>query len=255
MNDSDQNLCVISRTLFLTLPWIGSVVGFSQTESFVELTTFLSTKSLHTTHIDRQLDILSHDLNASSSDSGLSCHLVGPDFFQKIRSLYQHQTTHPYNSEVGPRYIWRIGSNLSTGRYMKLGGVAHVNGNHWVPIIVDTATSVLLYGDSLRHRGSPQDSELLDALNWWLVQHVSRIFSQQDLAITNQDDSYNCGILSVNGLQHYLMPEKYSLLPSERSIHDFERIKVFNHVVAQMLDTVSYPPSFRITTHELIYCP
>ncbi len=62
---------------------------------------------------------------------------------------------------------------LTSGRKRYFATIQHVNGNHWVPVVLDFETRSLHYGDSLR---MTPDADLMAILDWWSVAHTGQQF-------------------------------------------------------------------------------
>lgn len=105
---------------------------------------------------------------------------------------------------------------------------------HWVAVTVDFINRRLEYADSQQ---KPIPSELLDILAWWASFYfveftsLSIDFQVDPLPCTIQgEDSYLCGLIAVNALQHRFLPWKYPLTPIADV--DLARISIFQEIVA-----------------------
>jgi len=99
-------------------------------------------------------------------------------------------------------------------------------------------SATIHYGDSL---GTSIPSKLYDVYTWWLQQHNPAILSSlKTLPVTDQTDGYSCGILTMNGLQHFINPEKYPLVGGLKAGIVSERLKAFNPVANHIVKRVCY---------------
>ena len=232
-----RQLANSAQLALIQLPWAGEAHGFPDPEPVVLFAHYLSEGWLRTTHINQQLDLLQCDLVLGGH---LHIEVVNPRFFTKLLELYNTRSHVPYVNKSGSRNIWAIGEALAQGVRLKVGGVANINANHWVGIVIDQAQSTILYGDSLSTTQLPSNSNILDALGWWVNQHTKSHFTFKPLAITVQMDDYNCGILSVNAVQNALLPGKENgLLPSSIAAINRQRIAIFKRTVNHDLGCVS----------------
>jgi hypothetical protein len=90
-----------------------------------------------------------------------------------------------------------------------LGLIMHIHSNHWVALVIDFAHGLLLYGDPM---GQTMPSIVEDTYNWWLGQHCNSTFDIKSLPCTLQDDTFSCGLLAVNALEHHFLPAEYPLI-------------------------------------------
>ncbi|KAF5384182.1 hypothetical protein D9615_003148 [Tricholomella constricta] len=230
-----RKLCDAAERAMLTLPWAGHTFGLTEKEPTVKLSWYLSQRWLSTTHANQCLDILRGDLSCSVND--LDQEIVSPTFFTRLRVLFRTRQRVPYGNNPGCRDLWATGSDLAIGDRTSIGGIANVNGDHWVAVIVDMTRLRILYGDSLGGR----DAELLDAISWWIKLHTRQTLDHSDLRIAPQKDTYNCLIFASNALgHHYLSLPLLSGTPNDANA---KRLVIFKRICARDSD-------FRITTEQ-----
>jgi len=191
-----------ARAILRELPWTGQTVSFTDAEPITSLTRYLSSNWLGTVNIDQQLDILR--LRLSREMSVHEFDILPMSFVTKLLDIYQHNRD-AYGSSQPFRQLWAHGEELSTPacQQMRIGGIAHVNGNHWVAFVLDLRTLSILYGDSL----GLADAVVGPALSWWTEQHTQRQFTKEPLLIGTQSDSVSCGIFALCALTHHFFPD------------------------------------------------
>lgn len=221
----------------IQLPWAGDTHGFSDPEPVVLFAHYLSDSWLQTMHINQQLELLQHDLVLGGHSH---IEVVNPRFFNKLLKLYTAQPDVPYTNKSGSQNTWGIGEELGKGIHSKVAGVANINSNHWVGIVIDQAQSTILFGNSFSPTQLPSKSNILDAVGWWVNQHTGSHYTCKPLAITPQTDGYNCGILSMNVVQNSLLSgEENGLLPVSITAINRQRLTTFKQVVNHDLGCVS----------------
>ncbi|THH13403.1 hypothetical protein EUX98_g9730 [Antrodiella citrinella] len=186
----------------------------------MELTTWCSHKWLSDTHIDQMLAILIYDI---LSHLPISRHQILPmSYTNKIVSIYNLRDTYhaEYPSDARPtRFIHDVGMSLQCGLLRSVGGIFHVNNNHWVALVADVEEKIIYYGDSLDYSAS--SSSAFDyvagkvhaqAMAWWLGVHGITGMLFDRLPISRQEDGYSCGLLSLNALAHHYLPKRHPLI-------------------------------------------
>ncbi len=126
-----------------------------------------------------------------------------------------------FRSDQSFGWVWDIGNQLRDGLLTSVGGVAHVNGNHWVAFVFDFKNTKLLYGDSL-HAGAPAPAHFRAVFEWWATQlGCETPLTSVSLPIGKQFDSRSCGLFAVNALAHYTLPDQSLLLeqPAAMLVH------------------------------------
>lgn len=78
------------------------------------------------------------------------------------------------------------------------------------------------------------------------------MFSHEQLPISTQKDTYSCGMLAWNAIQHHFLPEKHELL-SAQDIND-SRLHVFLRIASEFYHTekVSFIYQYR---SEIFHLP
>ena len=199
----------------------------------VTLASYLSRNWLSMAHINQQLDLLRQELSWAGK---WGYNILGPDFFPKLQWLYQDHTVNPY-PDSGNRFIHEIGNNLSNSTHMGLCGVANVNDNHWVGIVINLTECKIKFSDSLGGSGT----ELRAAIQWWIQIHTGFDFEDTDLNLTTQSDGVNCGLFALNAIKHFTYPDKKLLLRQSTSVapYDEDRLLRFLSISNQDLELVS----------------
>lgn len=221
-----RQLCDAAEAALLHLPWSGNTVGFgADDDSTYIFADYLSHRWLRSTHINQQLHLMRLDLKRAGI---LGCEIMTPDNFILLDHIYKERNTMPYHKD-SRRHIYGMGEELASGRRNIAAGVAIVNGNHWIAIVIDIANKTVRYGDSLN--GS-EPSKILDALAWWLDFHMpSSTFRRCQLPITQQFDSFSCGVLALNAVCHAILPGSPLLPASSPAAITHARLKMFVRTV------------------------
>ncbi len=182
-----RQLCDAANLALLQLPWAGTTVGFGgNVEPLHSFAHYLSSDWFESTHIIQQLHILQSDLKRAGI---LDCQLLSPFNFVILIQMYRQRETAPYWESGSHKDIKGMGEEFASGRRTCMAGIANINGNHWVGIVIDMASSTVRYGDSL---AGPTAVEVTDAIIWWLRQHIpSLTFTCDALPITPQTDGYS----------------------------------------------------------------
>jgi len=174
-------------------------------------------------------------INSWNSSASMGFEVMGPHFFQKLCSVY-HQYNHIQYCEGSVWFLWWIGKELGNGILNGLAGIANVNNNYWIALVVDMLNRKCRYGDSRQG----MDCELMGAIDWWSGIHLKQELEHVKLAITKQKDTYNCGVFALNALAYYILPDPPPLL-SETLVHalDMAQAMLFNYAAAQDLENAS----------------
>ncbi|CAA7260791.1 unnamed protein product [Cyclocybe aegerita] len=219
------------------LPWSGYLSPMSSSTSSMSLlkstlSLFLSCKWLSNKNTDQMTHLLQKGVEGSKSHSNII--FLSNQMGRTIINLYLNEKSgkSKYNPDGG-EHFQRFGARLSGSS--RIAGIIHVNGNHWVAVIVDVGEEKFWYGDPARR--SP-DVNVRAALLWFLLKHVILVetadFKDVTLPTPMQDfslDWFNCGIFSYNALSHHFLHE-----PLLRNTHnpiygDLGRIGVFCKLV------------------------
>ncbi|CAA7268961.1 unnamed protein product [Cyclocybe aegerita] len=219
------------------LPWSGYLSPMSSGTSSMSLlkstlSLFLSRKWLSDENTDQMTHLLQKGVEGSKSHSNVI--FLSNQMGCTIIDLYLNEKSgkSKYNPDGG-EHFQRFGARLSGSS--RIAGIIHVNGNHWVAVIVDVGEEKFWYGDPARR--SP-DVNVRAALLWFLSKHVILVetadFEDVTLPAPMQDfslDWFNCGIFSYNALSHHFLHE-----PLLRNTHnpiygDLGRIGMFCKLV------------------------
>ncbi|KAL7277451.1 hypothetical protein ACG7TL_008372 [Trametes sanguinea] len=218
------------------LIWSDDVRGPQFCGSGVEnICAYLSDAWLSGGHIADQIAALQHDLSsASRSISGSSsCRhlLVGLEFSEQLIRAYGDQSDYLSRAK---RYslLHDIQLQLGSGLLDSVGGLAHVNGNHYIAFVLDMKQGVLRSGDSLRR---PLCPKLRVAFLWWFtlvrssgnVPHPQpTIIKEGQLPITPQNDDHSCAVLALNALAHHYIPQEALIPPANPAAIAHERMRL-----------------------------
>ncbi|KAG2054945.1 hypothetical protein BDR06DRAFT_982202 [Suillus hirtellus] len=205
-----------------SLPWSGNIHGFKNMEPMHHFTIYITHDWLVDMHENQILELL---------HTAIKHHL--PDINVKIESIY-FCTRDNFHGYLKSGYEGRKAGEYNQAsqvlaansrRQSSVGFVTNVNGNHWVATVIDFAESQILYGDSL---GSHPNQAFTDVLQWWCNYHTGHHFTIGSLDIAKQVDLFSCGLLSVNALAHFFLPNEYLLINVKKV--DDERLKVLLEV-------------------------
>ncbi|HEV7738639.1 MAG TPA: hypothetical protein VGO47_14860 [Chlamydiales bacterium] len=190
-NDEDRDVIKDVLEMFTLLPWSGTLCGVDWTMSIQALLMLLGTKWLSTDHMDLLLYATKRRLS-SKLDVLQQYQLYELAFVNKLISAYQTEGKIPDR-------IHKVAAELASGKCLGIGGYVNVNGNHWVSWAVSKDWT-LYYGDS---QSNEVDKNVEAALTWWLQPYSRQAISLKRMDISAQLDSYSCGILSDNALEHF----------------------------------------------------
>ena len=224
---------------FSQIPWTGYLSGFSDNDApITTLATYLSSSWLSTTMINQQLDLLC--LRARQQPLPAKFEIIDTHFFPKIVELY-HTARSTYNPESPPiknRHIWNIGRELANPGLVKqiVCGVFNIKDSHWVSIVVDAEHNEVLYGDSMGCFDKQVKDDTMVAVRWWVMLHLNCEVHGGRLPVTQQADSFSCGVCAINVIQHFVFPQEPLLLPHEAVT---QRYRWFVNVIERHSDIVS----------------
>ncbi|KAF9035683.1 hypothetical protein BDZ89DRAFT_946813 [Hymenopellis radicata] len=213
-----------------SLPWAGTIHGFSVDLQMVYLSSYLSTRWLTDEHEGQMLGLLEHDIIMSGQRRSVI--IENTLFTEKLKASYAARDEYHTSSA----YKWPKGRGedmAGTGRN-KLGTIAHTGGNHWIALVIDFGASIVYFGDSL---GGPLSDELWRCIDWWTHVHTDARFMLQAMPITKQTDGFSCGILGWNALCGFFLGWRL-LSGTMRAVLD-ERMKVFLRIVQWHNERVS----------------
>jgi hypothetical protein len=191
-NDEDHDIIKEVLKMFTLLPWSSELCGVNWTMSIQALSTFLGTKWLSTDHMDLLLHATKRRLSRKC-DVLQQYQLLELAFINKLISVYRTEGKIPDR-------MHKIAAELASGQCHGVGGFANVNGNHWISWAV-SKDWVVYYGDGNGH--SDVDKTVEAVLKWWLQPYSRQEIKLKRMNISSQHDSYSCGILSDNALEHF----------------------------------------------------
>ncbi|KAG2362564.1 hypothetical protein BDR07DRAFT_1222869, partial [Suillus spraguei] len=125
-----------------------------------------------------------------------------------------------------------IGHALSSGLRRQVAFLVNINDDHWVAVILDFKHDLILLGDSL----DQSKCVMKDVLECWTKHHSGCQFTVQPLAITHQQDTFLCGLLSFNALAHHFLPDSYPLVDAMLVANG--QLEMMLEVMEQHLDQV-----------------
>jgi hypothetical protein len=208
------------------LPWSGSVHGFKGEANIIDLQKYMTTAWLASLHEDQMLELLDKDIRNNARRMDVI--ITYSDFLHGLKRAFSRRKQTPKGS------FYKNGSALASGISNCLATIANHEGNHWTAVVVDFPSHIIWHGDSLAWDMEP---ELKSALEWWISEHTSIVFTHANLPITHQEDFFSCGLLPWNALSHHFLPEQHPLIdPADVAA---ERLKVFLCVCKRHLDEVS----------------
>lgn len=191
-NDEDRDIIREVLKMFTLLPWSGKLRGVDWTMSIQDLSTFLGTKWLSTNHMDLLLHATKRRLSRKYD-------VLQQYQLQELAFINKLISAHRTDGKI-PNHMHRIAAEIASGQCRGVGGFANVNGNHWISWAVSNDW-ILYYGDGNIH--SEVDKTVEAVLRWWLQPYSHQEIKLQKMDISSQQDSYSCGILSDNSLEHF----------------------------------------------------
>ncbi|KAF5347663.1 hypothetical protein D9758_014853 [Tetrapyrgos nigripes] len=210
------------------LEWGGVINGFPiQIEKWY-LASFFTNDWLSSDHLDLLLDLTRSKIAASELRDIVELPSESALFIPKIKQAYHRQDSYP-----SPTFRWlhQTAGKLTSGHKTLLGTLANVNDNHWVTIVIDTEQAMIFHGDSMGH---DINDTLGSALRWWTYQHFGVNFRVEEMMIERQADSYSCGLLAWDALEHFLLDDRESLMDSGRMyVH---RLNTFLEIITRHND-------------------
>ncbi|THH17327.1 hypothetical protein EUX98_g9154 [Antrodiella citrinella] len=216
--ESAPAICAIvydAVDVLLDLPMAGVITVNNITTPVIELASFCSNDWMADTQIDFTLDVLAHDMDHFCPDSQFG--ILRLPCTNKLIQLSNLRDTDAatYPSNAKPtRFIRKIGDDLVSKRLTSVGGIFHINSNHWVVAVADVESRKIYYGDSMAADQSPEQvgrCMVPQVLKWWLERHGFFDMSFATMEVCSQTDDFSCGIMSFMALAHYCLPQRYSL--------------------------------------------
>ena len=110
-------------------------------------------------------------------------------------------------------FLHNFGKSLSSNS--QLASIFHINGNHWIVVVINIPADEILYGDPV---GSDPNLEVFNSLRWFISKHIPSLPKDElvvaILLCAKQDvnfDRFNCGIHSYNVILYYFLPNNLLL--------------------------------------------
>lgn len=186
---------------------------FSTACQTIYMATYCSTRYLSDEHIDQMLAVVLDDVRRiRPADTTLT--ILPMVYTQKIMTTFRNGKR--YQKRHSETFLHDLGDRLADGTLSTVGCVVHIDGNHWVAVVIDMRAKTLFYGDSLDAssgaRGYKQTlggREVPQALCWWLGQHGISKMDIDRLPTTIQVDGYSCGLMACNAVAHHFLPKQH----------------------------------------------
>jgi hypothetical protein len=191
-----------------------------------DLAPLCSEKWLGGEQVDSMLEVLEDRLDSEGIQSSI---IQGVQFMWKLIEIYRY-SRNKYAESQNCKFVREFADKLKTAKVSAFGTVVAVRiggddvllpkgeelrANHWCAVVINVDQLTIQYGDPM---GLAPPSELLDVIRWWLSLSFSTTFSLHNLPITQQKDSFSCGILANNALSHHFIPTIHLLHNGEPCI-------------------------------------
>ncbi|KZT31349.1 hypothetical protein SISSUDRAFT_1067832 [Sistotremastrum suecicum HHB10207 ss-3] len=189
-----------------------SLNGLYSLEALVyELTSYLGDQRLSGQHIRQLTELASSHIRKTSQSLSIPIHIADLEFLDSLMAAFKRPEQ--YSSERKFASLRAVGEDVQLEDITKIGGIMHVNGNHYTAYVLDTKHHTLMYGDS---GGDSIPEAEKNALKWWFELHTgaSERLKLVPLEIGSQDDATSCGIVALNALLHYFLPSQFPLFES-----------------------------------------
>ena len=222
--------------LLSTVPW-----GYSLPRSLgfhvIELAKFCTDDWLGAVQMDQMVFVMNNQLQ--SKDQMI---LDWPHTFLMVRTYRFAHDTYFDTMLAKPTILHRNGAKIEgeNPTYTKIGIYFCVNcggdlpapdtmGDHWVGVVIDIVEKKILYIDPMKH---PPPNELIFVLQWWLGQHVSGNFvvDAETLECSRQNDTFSCGIWTLNAIGHHLCPNEFQLIRNSQDAIKERRTQIIQVV-------------------------
>ncbi|KAF4569611.1 hypothetical protein EYR36_009408 [Pleurotus pulmonarius] len=187
-----------------------------------ELAPLLGTAWLSDEHIDLMIEVISDRIK----EEGVRTSIVAP------LNLSVSITLRGMKKETASskRQLDEIKSEIQSKGVTRMYFPVHVNGNHWIAAFVDFERRTYGYGDSLTGIYTQSPLKFMRSLGSWLKDTFGgQRFEAQGDSLTrgSQTDSFSCGIIAVNAIEHAIFGER--LWEAQRAAP--ERIRWFVRIV------------------------
>jgi hypothetical protein len=232
-----RNICDALQSIH----WSGVVEGFEHREPILGLSIFASREWFTDSQQSYMLDLLRSDvLDASRNLNDEIGEIWVMEYIRaawRDRAAYIELEAKPKPNNNHPK-AKALGAVLGSGDRERLGIMGNLQNLHWIAVVVDAKNDRILYGDPFQPNSSPinPDAETIHALEWWASFHTGRRFVVGSLAISHQQDDYNCGILSHNALAHHFLPEQYPLIDVKGNGPADARLDMMMRIINRHID-------------------
>ncbi|OBZ66407.1 hypothetical protein A0H81_13643 [Grifola frondosa] len=214
--------------------WSASLIGPGVARRGLEtLCTYLSHEWLSGVHISDQISIMQDQLRSTTTDFDSQHLLVNLEFSNHLLKAYDDQ--HGYEEKKCYANLRKIEHDLGHGLLDSVGGLIHVNGNHFVVFVLNAEERFIGYGTPLVLKRACGDPGAVDNGSCGDPGSVNdgpaiiRIVDR-DVPVTQQTDNHSCSVLSLNALRHHYIPESI-LLSSKSAVIAVERMRLMLHVL------------------------
>jgi hypothetical protein len=218
LGERSRDLAQKASTMLTSLPWKGTLCGFTIQSPIHHLADLPTNKWLSSDHEDMMLDLLDRDMTLSSGTSMCLVQSNTAMFFPKMRAAFKDPTAY-IGGEKSYAWLARIGDELASGKKETLATIVNVHRNHWVAIGIDVPTMTIWYGDPM---GERIDGELEETLQWWVKIHFHADFMVKTMRTPEQRDGHSCGVLAYVALRNFVLPEQ--------AREELKRKDIFNQV-------------------------
>ncbi|PPR06307.1 hypothetical protein CVT24_001091 [Panaeolus cyanescens] len=217
----------------------------------LQLTGFLGSGWLTDTHIDIMLEVLPEQSpNVSQPRNAIA---IPMSFYHLITFRLDYHLSQP-KDKMRDSYLGKLANQIKESNVHRLYFPVHVNNNHWVAGRIDFENKTISYADSLSVFGgihSKFHKQLTRWLRFWFGKSFAKSRSKIPFVHARQSDSFSCGIITLNAIEHALSGEP--LWTDAKAT--FERLKWFlraiDFLAANLNPTsVSLLPA-QIDSHDL----
>ena len=188
------------------------------------LTKYLCFDWLAGMHVADQIHAMYDDLCSSSWDCESPHLLVDLEFSSRILEAYESHEQYAIGANY--TFLWKVEHDLSHGLIESVGGLIHINGNHYIAFILDAAAQSIHFSNPMHN---PIPAGVQDTFLWWFRQLLEEGQDREgasslrngpvevvecSLPVTRQRDNNSCAVLSLNALMHHYTPDVTPLLPT-----------------------------------------
>ncbi|KAG6877673.1 hypothetical protein C0992_009522 [Termitomyces sp. T32_za158] len=179
-----------------------------------DLASFASEDWLTSSHVSQISLVIEDELKANHVTNMV---VLNQNVIDKLISVFRYSRD-AYLTEKSCFHLHDIGNKLTEGEYTNIAFQLSVHldqgfavlptgeelmGNHWVAVVVNVGTGLIMYGDSC-DVALPQ--ELVNMIEWWMGNHITQTFVTSTLPCSKEIDGFLCALLSANALTRYFCP-------------------------------------------------